>query len=614
MNKRFGWLRSISLLAICAVCCRSNWLKMNDLDFDPARWLFECARAAAGEFPYRDFSWQFPPVSLAIFAALFRSFGSTFLVAQIGLDVLSGVAVILFLALARALFRDTIAWALTVLFVAMGEMANTLFTLRLYTPALLTGLIGTLLMLVAAAGFLRTPQFRVREYVMLCTGSLMCLLSKPEFVLGCLAIGIALAIADRLVFRSRAKRDWAGRQLGLTVAMYVPAAAVYLWIGVKAGWQNLWQGFSGYGGAATSCPWWPTGFGFFCVLGGVGTGVLLLGSLSLFGVRPWQRHIRLLGFLAIPGLLATMFHLYLIRSNILAYGSQPLWYRIFHYVVLPDTVVFPFVCLGLVAFPAVVAWLPKQWSLGNAISPHMATLLVLFTAAVTLSARAVFGTLESARPTVAVAAEPIWLFLAVALFLPLLAPADSRAGDAPARWVTGVLIAYAVFLLFGYLSVEFRRPYPMLQTRAGGVRLGQLEPDASLYRILEQTEQPGEGFVDLPYGGGLSFAARLRSPLFTTQHTLLPIPFHYLDRDLRRIASDPPRLALVADSEHFGTAYGGHQGCSFPAITWIPGRGDAIPGYVYPIVDFLRRNYTVAGRYRGRLLLAFRGEASQETR
>src|SRR5664279_101466 len=95
---------SVSLFALCVVCCWMNWLKMKELDFDQARWLFECGRAAAGEFPYRDFSWQFPPLPLAIFAGLFHWFGSTFLVAQIGLDLLSAAAVVLFLAVARALF------------------------------------------------------------------------------------------------------------------------------------------------------------------------------------------------------------------------------------------------------------------------------------------------------------------------------------------------------------------------------------------------------------------------------------------------------------------------------------------------------------------------------
>jgi hypothetical protein len=607
----FGLWRFLSLFILCALCCQMNWLKLNQLDLDPVRWLSEGGRAAAGEFPYIDFSWQFPPFALGLVGGLFHLFGSTFLVAQVLMDVLGAIAVMLFLSVARVICRDSITWALTLLFIAVGEMGTTLFTLKLYSPAALTGIIGTLLMLLASARLLQKPVFHAGMYAMFCAGSFICLLSKPEFVFGCVGIWLGLAAGDRMIFTSRSRTDWFLRQGGLALSMSVPAAAVYLWIGMRTGRENLWQGFSGYGGAAHSCPWWPTGFGFFYVLGGLGEGTLLLGMLALCGAQPWTRHRRLFAFLAIPSAAAAIFQIWLVRGDILFYVAQPLWYRILHYIISPQTILFPFVCLGFVALPVAIAGLIKLHRAGRPMDPHYATLLVLLSCAAMLSIRSLFGTLEGPVPLISVASQPFWILLAPALLCPLmLCPLLSPQAPAPARsvkWIAGTLFAYAAILLLGYLPAELKRPYSTLQTRAGAVRLGQFEPDASVYRFLVQAEQPGEGLIDLPYGGGFNFAARLKSPLFTTQHILLPVPFHYLEDDLKRAENHPPGLAVVAARPRFGTSYGGHQGCSFPAITWKPRGGDSLPGYVYPIADFLEKNYSVAAQFGGRLILKWRG-------
>jgi len=581
-----------------------NWLRLTEFELDSGRWLFEAGRAAAGELPYRDFSWQHPPLGLAVFAGLFHRFGSTFLVAQVGLDFLSAVVVALFLAFSRKLFRDPIACVLTVLFAFVGGTGMTLFTLNLYTPAILTGFIGTLLMLLASSGFLQTYTFRALDYIMFCLGSFICLLSKPEFIIGSLAGWMALAAADRMVFPERPGRAWLTRQAALLFFISAPAAAVYLWVGEKTGWENLWQGITGYGGAARSCPWWPTGFGFFCFLGALGEGVLLLGILAFLGWEPWISYRRLLKRIAIPAAAAALFYTWLIRGDILIHREQPWWYHPLYYAISANTVLLPFVSLGLLAFLAAIALLWGDRYKGIAWDSRRATMFVLLVTAVALSVRTLFGDLEGPVPVVSAASLPAWLIWGVAFLCSFPSPKNARGTNAPLRLIICALLAFAAVLPLEYFSVEEKGSYPTLRTRAGTVRLRELEPEASIYRFLTREEQPGETLVELPLSGGFYFAARLRSPLFATQHSELPIPFHYLKEDLKRLENHPPKLAVVSSAAGFGTIYGGHEGCAFPAIAWQPPEGDYQAGFVYPVVDFLQRNYAVAARFGDWLVLA----------
>jgi hypothetical protein len=60
------------LPALCAFFIMPRWGKLNSLWGDPARWLFEVYRAAQGETLYRNFAWQFPPLSLLLMSGALR--------------------------------------------------------------------------------------------------------------------------------------------------------------------------------------------------------------------------------------------------------------------------------------------------------------------------------------------------------------------------------------------------------------------------------------------------------------------------------------------------------------------------------------------------------------
>src|SRR5512139_2043768 len=96
-----AWLSLALITAICALFMVVRWGKLDSLWGDPARWLFEAYRSASGETLYRDFAWQFPPLSLLLLSGAFRLLGGTFGAAQVVLDALSLIAVLLLWVVAR---------------------------------------------------------------------------------------------------------------------------------------------------------------------------------------------------------------------------------------------------------------------------------------------------------------------------------------------------------------------------------------------------------------------------------------------------------------------------------------------------------------------------------
>src|SRR5512139_2955083 len=133
-----AWLSLALVTSICALFVVLRWGKLDSLWGDPARWLFEAYRSASGETLYRDFAWQFPPLSLLLMSGAFRLLGSTFEVAQVMLDVLSLIAVLLLWAVARRIMPAGLALAATiagVIAIATGGGPDfRLFSLQLYTP------------------------------------------------------------------------------------------------------------------------------------------------------------------------------------------------------------------------------------------------------------------------------------------------------------------------------------------------------------------------------------------------------------------------------------------------------------------------------------------------
>jgi len=277
-------------------------LKLQSFWGDPARWLFETYRGTA-EVVYRDFAWPYPPLGLLLMSGAFWLFGATFLTAQVVLDVLSVVIVLLMWALARRLLSARLAFVATLAATSAltGIAGFALFAIDTYTPAQLTGMIGWLIVLIVSIDHVRDGQWTRSRWIALSLGSTIGLWSKPEVALGLMVLLGVLIVIER------------GRTLiPLLLLGFGPASIGYLLLGAITGYENLFDGIGAYGANTFTCSWWPTGIAVFGVIAALGLGAFGVALLSLLRWKV-MKHLRSKYLLlwSIGGLGVAMSALYL---------------------------------------------------------------------------------------------------------------------------------------------------------------------------------------------------------------------------------------------------------------------------------------------------------------
>ncbi|HYK62451.1 MAG TPA: hypothetical protein VEV85_23635, partial [Bryobacteraceae bacterium] len=86
------------------------------------------------------------------------------------------------------------------------------------------------------------------------------------------------------------------------------------------------------------------------------------------------------------------------------------------------------------------------------------------------------------------------------------------------------------------------RPYRLIQTAAGSVRLNDGGVSSGVYEFLKKNTAPGEPIADFAYGGGINFALHRTSPLYSTMFVnFLPSEAH---RDVHLAAAEATAFAI----------------------------------------------------------------------
>ena len=613
-SNRSAWLSLALVTSICTLFMVLRWGKLDSLWGDPARWLFEAYRSASGETLYRDFAWQFPPLSLLLMSGAFRLLGGTFEVAQIMLDVLSLIAVLLLWAVARRIMPAGLALAATiagVIAIATGGGPDfRLFSLQLYTPALLTGLIGTLLLAWSLITALQRGVMTMGTWLALSLGSTIGLLSKPEYAAANVAaLSIFVLVDARVGPGSKSLALWLRRSALVLALGLLPAAIGYLLVGSLTGFDNLIAGVTGYGAAALICPWWPTGLGVLGALAALGQGVLFVMVLSLARFnslrRKYGRRYLTLWLVAGLGLALSVWYV-------------PGWLRVNNFGVAGWDAAGFATALGVWLLPvmwwSIIAWfvLLSRY-LGalfsrRAFSSEAGWRWVLLTIGVALSARGLFGDSHSVTTMVSVAAMPIWLLVGVSGLVAILCRFKTDdADEGRALWSKVVLIVVVIFaglrLIYG-AGDEARTSYSALDTPAGTVRLAD-RASAAIYADVLRETQPADQVLDVAYGGGINFATRRASPTFSTQWWYLLPAQKYVDQDLAQFAQHPPRLVIANELPDFGASFGviAPTRCPFPRLVWRPDQLAYDPARRFPVIDAIRSQYQPVANYDGLILL-----------
>jgi hypothetical protein len=607
------------ILALAAILTAVRWLKLGTFWGDASLWLFEVYRASNGELAYADFMWMYPPLSLWLFAGAFRAFGATFATAQVVLSILGTLLLLLTWDVSRRLFGSWIALIVTVVLAFIGATSGSdlaLFSLRIYTPAILLGTIGNLLMALAALEYVRPGPPPRGAYLGLAVGSTVALLSKHEAAAGAVVTLVAVIALDLVIrFGRREWARWIGRSIVLAAITMLPAVAAYAATAAVTGWPEFVASMTGYGMAAAACPLWPTGIGVFGALAGLGQGLGIVALASVFETvlrrgRPSRPQLVLWG-VGLLGFVVLAAYVPFAKDNYPP-NALPLIGPGGSYVLSIRGFFFPAMWWSVVVGLAMSFRFLARAVRGHAVSVRDGREYVVVALAASLCARSLFGGFANLSTT-PVSAVPFLLISGMVIgfrWLRVAEPGPRRLGSElidRRTWASLVVIlaGYGGLRLAGGLAAARGNDYQRLTTRSGDVVLYDGNLAAEVYRYVIANSRPGDYVLDIPYGGGVNFAARQRSPIYSTLLVGQAPPPDILKRDRDGLAAQRPPLVIVPDMPLFGVQYGVNAkvGCTFPRLAWEfegVARNTAIR---LPVIQYIEEEYVPRARIQHLILL-----------
>ena len=597
---------------ICVLFAYLRWGKLNTLvREDPAIWLFQLARTARGELPYRDFSWNYPPLAIFVFGWALRWFGSTFAAVQAAVDVVSLIIIFLSDALLRMFLPRALRLATLILLITIGATAQTFFTLfslLTYSPSLLFGTLGLLTFLVGVIHYARNGGRGKLDTALIGLGSFISLLSKPEPALACACTLTVLGwLYRRVWFADVPVRRWIPNYVQLLALCVVPAALIYVWTARAVGTDNLRAGILGYGLATFACPWWPTGLGLFGALAALGQAVVIASLTSL----PWKqefsrqygRHYTMLLWSAWPCVLLYLGYYAFLNRGTLS-SAEPSLMKL--KTVVP-TLVWTSPVLLPVMWSAIAycCYLGYRVLRGADTSRSSLELLLFLLGPVVMSSRSLFGTTLYPRTEVSAICYAPFILLGPVLLWRFLDQGASRS-RAPAFVVLALVLGYAAIrVIGGYGMFLSDRDYETLATNAGNIRLRTDDGSAEIYRYVVASTSPSDSVLEIPYGGGINFASGRPGSAFTTEFEQLRMAPEFLQRDVALVSRLKPKVILADDRPNFGSFYGweGNMNCSFPRLVLQPDTASGDASYVLPVVQYITEHYRVDRRIGTKLAL-----------
>ncbi len=589
----------LALFTALAACAK--WGKLDSLLWqDPAWWLNEYGRYSRGELPYRDFYWPYGPLSADLFAWPMRIFGARFAVVQTVLDLISAIVVFLVYRIAARLMPAPLPALTATLLVAVGITARTyfsLFSMIGYTPAVHVAAAGSLLMMWAVIAYVDDGRPRS---IWVSLGALTACLGKQETLLAAIFVFAALAFFDRPA------KAWFTRYVFLGLSCFLPALLVYSAWGEVSGWSKFLACFKGFGLANLACPWWPNGYGVAgALIDLVKAGLLLILGFMFVPRRrsSFAGRYMLVGVAVLGGALAVLGFEWRIFSEMLT-GHGTVVQRIQRgaaSLLSTSSFLRPVLWSGYV-YAAVILLRAFRT---RSFTKRAFTDFLLVAVPGLMSLRSLFGTLGTHDLEVPAITYPFLLLAGPSLLYSTLASSGApHARESRFDWHAGlftsaILAGYGLIrLIGGYAPLLSNATFATVNTPAGSIGLKMSATEKPILDYVLRNSAPSDTILELPFGGGMSFATGRPQPTYSTLFIQLRPSEAIQAEDLRRLIAQPPAVVIARDGPRLGTLFGleGDIGCVFPRLVWKGDKPSSDPAYVFPIVDYIERNYRVETR------------------
>lgn len=507
---------------------------------------------AVGCLPYRDFTWQYPPLGIVLAGAWVAIFGASMLSFQLFVAVVGMLIALVIYATLRCLGYG--AWissaCVACAVLASGVSAHQrMFSLNLYTPAALVALLGSAVCLLGLS-FLRRGSERTAVGIF-GVGATICVLSKVEVGLTALMVGALVAAAYGVVASKRHQID-SRETLNACAAIWLPPLLVYFVTAVAAGPSNLIEGLVGYGVGSSEVENFLMADLWRQTLA-VGLPVFGISSLIAWSASAWQSgrlasppqptHIRrasesgrkYAGLFVGALTICYVFLFFLLeRTNAIQLGKM-----------LINSGMF--VALGLfVGSVAGLCMRPEKWVHLLQEGRLRLPLISLF-GLVSMPRGFIWGINHfSNSPTLSMF---YWLLLLLLATEPRLL--GKPFGAIYGKYRLSILLATVCGIsILNYYAL--REPSARLETRNDIFRipLAVSEPLRSVIEYVETHTRSNEGVVSAPYGSGMNFLVNRPAPLKQTQFVRMEVRGQIASEDLQAMVESPPSCIVVQEEPY----------------------------------------------------------------
>lgn len=179
-----------------------TWMNVGDPLLDWGRWHHEIDRFVNGEMPYKDFTWQYPPLSLFLLGFIAKLFGSNYYIMHLSTVIVTGFVTILAWLIIRETIQINDINPYSILIpISIGSVlagyasssyGGSTFSSGYYAPAIPLGIMFSLLLLYGVIRVFISPS--KTWFFILGLASSGCYLTKQDFWLFSLSMGLLLII------------------------------------------------------------------------------------------------------------------------------------------------------------------------------------------------------------------------------------------------------------------------------------------------------------------------------------------------------------------------------------------------------------------------------------
>ena len=576
------------ILLLCAWVIFARWTKMDSLyNHDPAMWLDQVRRFAEGELPYRDFSYVYPPFTIYLLGWIASAFGATFTSMQVSIDVISLLVVGFSWWLVQYLLSPIarfFAVAAVVVDCSTTLTMFNLFSFTTYSPALEIAAAGLLMVMVGGVRQLKLGDSSVLDLCLLCVGTIVCTLTKPEAALASWAALVILFLLDQ-----RRRWWWYGAIAG---GIAIVVGSGYLFVAQTTGLQRMMAGVQGYGLASFACPYWPTGYGVFGAIAAIGESIFIATAL----LWPARHMLK-------PTLLSRMRWIWMAGAGGFLVFAAYVWYQSGPVLLSGATSNIKLETVARSVIWTSPVLLPAMWTsiciwvivlLRRGLSADLRLMVFVLTVPVAMSARSLFGTTLVPHTEVTALGYPFFILITAYLIEALYGYSLFEKRRAVAWSIAILLGGYSLLRIVGaYPTLFSNSRYYALETNAGTVHLSDNHISEQIYSYIISHTNQNDMVLELPYGSGFNFASKRPSPAFTTMFVDLRTSTEYQQQDLANFRKTSPRLVIADPDTHFGAFYGlkGNMNCAFPRLVWEPDQPSWDPTYVFPAIQYIEDHY-----------------------